>query len=91
MTTTDRDMHAQVMEALDDYGSDFDTRAIVRDLIERFGRVDVDSTPPDAFWRIVRAREVQKRPVTCTDCGLPHADPDTCAAAGAGLVLGVRP
>ena len=62
MTTTDRDMHAQVMEALNDYGSDFDTRAIVRDLIERFGRVDVDSVPPETFWRIVRAREVRSEP-----------------------------
>ena len=57
MTTTDRDMHVQVLEALNDYGSDFDTRAIVRDLIERFGRADVDSTPPETFWATVRRWE----------------------------------
>ncbi len=53
---TDTEMRRQVAEALADHGDEVDVDAIVASLIENFGRVDVDSTPPVAFWAIVRSQ-----------------------------------
>ena len=49
---TDAEMRRQVAEALTD-DDEFDVESIVADLIGRFGRVHVDSTPPETFWQIV--------------------------------------
>lgn len=52
-TTTDQDMYHQVDLALTDHASGFDIEAIVRDLINRFGRVPISEIPNDVFWDIV--------------------------------------
>lgn len=52
-TVSDRDMARQIDLALADYASGFDIEAIVRDLIDRFGRVHVSEVPSGVFWDIV--------------------------------------
>ena len=65
---TDRDMRVQVEHVLAGaaYGVEgYDIRAIVTELIERFGRVDVDSAPAETFWQIVKAHMLHP-PIACT-------------------------
>jgi hypothetical protein len=59
---TYRDMADHVDQALDagHGGGDFDRGArdaIVQDLIERYGLVDLDSIPHDEFWAIVEKHD----------------------------------
>ena len=60
MTITDRDMAEQLDQTLDaGYGGeDFDRPAIIRELMETYGRVDLDSIPHDDFWTVVQKHDI---------------------------------
>lgn len=53
MTITDRDMLDQVQQATDASEGDYDNDAIVRELIQTYGRVDTGTIEHDEFWAIV--------------------------------------
>lgn len=46
MTTTDRDIRAQVQQAVD-------ASAITEAIVRRYGLVDIDSIDHDEFWSLV--------------------------------------
>jgi len=50
---TDRDMRTQVIAALDGRDAEFDVYAIVEDIHERYGLIDVETVDHDVFWLIV--------------------------------------
>jgi hypothetical protein len=56
---TDRDIAVAVTAALGEHAADHDIDGIVRDIIDRYGRVDVETIDHDEFWSLVEkhARE----------------------------------
>jgi hypothetical protein len=53
MTFTSTDLTAQVQTATDASDGTYDVAAIVAEIIELHGAVDVDSIDTDEFWTIV--------------------------------------
>lgn len=51
---TDADIRAQVLQALSGHVGDFNVEAVVRTIIDLYGRVDIDTIPDEQFWLIVR-------------------------------------
>jgi hypothetical protein len=50
---TDRDMARQVAESLAEWVGDCDVPGIVRDIIQRHGRCDIDTLDREEYWGIV--------------------------------------
>lgn len=53
MTFTSRDLTDQVTRATAASDGTYDVPAIVEDIIERHGAVDIDTLDSDEFWTIV--------------------------------------
>lgn len=53
MTFTSRDLRDQIVTATDASDGDYDVDAIVEEIVERHGAVDVDTFDTDEFWAIV--------------------------------------
>ncbi|MFE5332581.1 hypothetical protein ACFRCG_40005 [Embleya sp. NPDC056575] len=53
MTITSRDVTNQVTRSLDGREDDYDVDAIVADIIEAHGAVDIDTIDSDAYWATV--------------------------------------
>ncbi|SRR6266566_2339860 len=53
MTTTDRDIRDQVQRAVDASEGTYDVDAIIRDIVQRYGLVDVDTIDHDEFRALV--------------------------------------
>jgi hypothetical protein len=57
-TITDREVESQVIRSLDGRADEFDVKAITRDIIAGFGRVDIDTVPFNDYWAIVRGHDL---------------------------------
>lgn len=61
MTTTDRDITAQVTAAIEANGAELAagirTDAVVAEIIDTYGLVDVETIEHDAFWAIVERHD----------------------------------
>jgi hypothetical protein len=55
MTFTDRDLRNQINTATNASDGTYDVDAILADIIERHGVVDIDTLDSDEFWSIVGA------------------------------------
>jgi len=53
---TRQDMTDQVVETLTAWADEFDVPGIVDDLMDRYGRVDIDEIVPEVYWVIVERR-----------------------------------
>lgn len=53
MTFTSRDLRDQIVTATDASDGEYDVDAIVEDIIEQHGAVDIDTLDTDDFWAIV--------------------------------------
>lgn len=53
MTFTSRDLRDQIVTATDASDGEYDVDAIVEDIIEKHGAVNIDSLDTDDFWAIV--------------------------------------
>lgn len=53
MTINSRDIRDQVTASLPGYEGDYDIDEIVADLIQEFGRRNIDDMPTDRYWAIV--------------------------------------
>ena len=58
MTITDRDIATQVTESLTDHADSHDVDGIVRDIIDRYGRVNIDTIDHDDYWTLVETHAV---------------------------------
>lgn len=58
MTFTSNDLRDQVRTATNSSDGQYDVDAIVADIIERHGAVDVDTLDSDEFWAIVGNHEL---------------------------------
>lgn len=53
MTITDRDIRDQVQQATEASEGSYDADAIVREIVQRYGLVSIDTIDHDEFWAIV--------------------------------------
>jgi hypothetical protein len=53
MTFTARDLRDQIVTATDASDGDYDVDAIVEEIVEKHGAVDIDTLDTDEFWAIV--------------------------------------
>jgi hypothetical protein len=53
MTFTSRDLHDQITTATDASDGDYAIDAIVNEIVEKHGAVDIDTLDTDEFWLIV--------------------------------------
>lgn len=53
MTFTSRDLRDQIVTATDASDGEYDVDAIVEDIVEKYGAVDIDTIDTDEFWQIV--------------------------------------
>lgn len=64
MSITYRDIRAQVVRSIDvseDLIEGIDIDGIVRDVIKRYGLVDIDTIEHDEYWDIVRSNDATQR------------------------------
>lgn len=52
-TITDRDIAAQVTQSLTEHVDGYNVDGIVRDIIDRYGRVYIDTIDDDQYWALV--------------------------------------
>ena len=55
MTITDSDITTAVAATLGEHADAHDVDAIVRDIINRYGRINVDTIDHDEYWTLVEA------------------------------------
>lgn len=63
MTTTDQDMRDQVKASIEGSGesaADYDVNAIVDELQQIFGTMDVENMPHDIFWGTVEKHSLRR-------------------------------
>jgi hypothetical protein len=53
MTFTSRDLRDQIVTATDASDGEYDVDAILADILEQYGAVDIDSLDSGEFWAIV--------------------------------------
>lgn len=53
MTFTSSDLRDQVVTATDASDGEYDVNAIVAEIVEKHGAVDIDTLDTDEFWAIV--------------------------------------
>lgn len=53
MTFTSRDLHDQIVTATDASDGKYDVDAIVEEIVEKHGAVDIDTLDTNEFWAIV--------------------------------------
>ena len=53
MTFTSRDLRDQIVTATDASDGEYDVDAIVEEIVEKHGAVDIETLDSDEFWAIV--------------------------------------